>query len=457
VRARLVVIFTIPGVLLFVVLGAAYAFTMARSGQQELYLDRLSDTSYLVGSARQSLTADDPGIVAGELERYGEVYGIGAAVLNQSGEVWASNGLDVMPLEERFTALAGRRSELSEQFLPWMYGDLVVAEPVFEGGDLVGAVVTSSSTDRLAVSVSRHWSLLALGGLAALVLAIMIANRLASWVLRPVRAVGGAMAEMRSGDMSARIPESSGPPELRQVVAQFNSMAEKVEQLMHKQQEFVANASHELRNPLHALLLRIEDLSMTITDERSEQIDHVRIEGRRLARILDAVLMLARDQDFAPGADPVELSTLVARRVDGWRPIAGEKGIEITLTAPGEAWAYVDEIVLESAFDAVADNAVKFAPTDSAIDVTVAVGDGRAEIVIRDRGPGVRADELVKITERFWRSPEQGDVPGSGLGLAIASELLDNCGGDLYVAPANGAGLAVTLRVPIAADGGGAR
>ncbi len=452
-RARLVVIFTIPGVLMFMALGAAYAFSVARSSHQEMYLDRLSDASYLVGSARQSLVADDPRIVEGELERYGEVYGAGAAVLDQAGDVWADNGLDVVPIEERFTALAGRRSEPSQQFLPWMFGDLVVAEPVFEVGDLVGAVVTSSDTDRLALNIWRHWVLLMVGGLVALVLAIMLANRLASWVLRPVRAVDVAMAEMRRGHMSARIPESSGPPELRQVIAQFNSMAEKVEQLMHKQQEFVANASHELRNPLNALLLRIEDLGMTITDERTEQIEHVRTEGRRLARILDAVLMLARNQDFVPGSDPVEIGSLVSRRVGGWRPIARDKGIDITLAGPGEVWAYVDEIVLESAFDAVADNAVKFAPPDSTIDVSIAVGDGRAEILVRDRGPGVRADELVKVTDRFWRSPEHGAVRGSGLGLAIASELLDNCGGDLAVMHADGGGLQVTLRVPVAPDG----
>src|SRR5690606_37369003 len=147
--------------------------------------------------------------------------------------------------------------------------------------------------------------------------------------------------------------------------------------------------------------------------------EHVRTEGRRLARILDAVLMLARNQDFVPGSDPVEIGSLVSRRVGGWRPIARDKGIDITLAGPGEVWAYVDEIVLESAFDAVADNAVKFAPPDSTIDVSIAVGDGRAEISVRDRGPGVRADELVKVTDRFWRSPEHGAVRGSGLGLAI--------------------------------------
>src|ERR671919_780285 len=97
----------------------AYAASVARSNQQEMFLDRLSDAGYLVVTARQSLTADDPSIVAGELERYGDVYGIGAAVLNQAGETWASNGLDVRSIGQRFTALAGRRSELSESFLPW--------------------------------------------------------------------------------------------------------------------------------------------------------------------------------------------------------------------------------------------------------------------------------------------------------------------------------------------------
>ncbi len=96
-RARLVVIFTIPIVLLFLVLGAAYVSNLARSEQQELFLDRLSDARYLVITARQSLTADDPGLIENDLDRYREVYGIGAAVLNQSGEVWATNGLDVMP------------------------------------------------------------------------------------------------------------------------------------------------------------------------------------------------------------------------------------------------------------------------------------------------------------------------------------------------------------------------
>ena len=447
-RARLVVILTVPGVLLFMLLGAAYATSMARSKQQEMFLDRLGDTGYLVISARQSLKADDPAIVAAELERYGDVYGIDAAVLNRAGQTWASNGLDARTIDERFTALAGRRSGLSEWFFPWQFEDLVVAEPVFDGSDLIGAVVTSSDTDRLSRSAWLHWGTLLTAGLIALGLAVVIASRLANWVLRPVRAVDGAMAEIGRGELTARIPESTGPPELRQVIARFNQMAEKVEHLMHKQQEFVSNASHELRNPLNALLLRVEDLALALPKDDAPEIEHVRAEGRRMARILDALLMLARDQDMAAGSEPVEVAALVARRVQGWRAIAKDKDVELRLSGTDQAWGRVDEIVLESAFDAVTDNAVKFSPANRTVEVSVAASEGMVEVGVRDHGPGLGHDEIPKVTDRFWRSPEHSRIRGSGLGLAIASELLVSCGGELAVSRPDGGGLLVTLRVP---------
>ena len=447
-RARLVVIFTIPGVLLFLLLGAAYAASVARGGQQEMFLDRLSDAGYLVVTARQSLTAEDRSIVADELQRYKAVYGIGAAVVNQSGDTWATNGLDVQSVDERLTALAGRRNELPESFLPWQVDPLVVAEPVFEGGDLIGAVVTASDTDRLTRGIWLQWGTLLGGGLVALTLAIVIASRLAGWVLRPVRAVDSAMAEIGRGRLGARIPESTGPPELRQVIARFNEMADKVEQLMHKQQEFVSNASHELRNPLNALLLRVEDLALAMPSDDAAEIEHVRTEGQRMARILDALLMLARDEDMAAGSEPVEVAALVARRIEGWAPIAREKAVTLHLTGLDEAWARVDEIVLESAFDAVADNAVKFSPDNGQVDVSITESDGMIEVGVRDYGPGLPADQIDKATDRFWRSPEHSRVRGSGLGLAIASELLDSGGGELRLSRPDGGGLLVSLRVP---------
>lgn len=451
-RSRLIVVFTIPGVLLYLLLGAAYAMSMARSGQQEVHIDRLADASYLLLTSRQSLLADDPSFVQDELDRYEEVYGIGAAVIDVSGEVWASNGLNVDEIDERLTALAGRRSELDEGSLPWELDRMVIAEPVFEGGDLIGAVVTSSTTDGLGASVWLRWALLAVAGLVALAAAVLIASRLAGWVLRPVHMVDDAMAQIQHGDMSARIPESAGPPELRQVIAQFNAMAEKVERLIDKQQEFVSNASHELRNPLNALLLRVESLAMAPPEESATEIEFVQEEGRRMTRILDALLMLARDEDLGTAATSVNLSTLVSRRLEGWAPIAAERDVELVFHGMDGVSAGADEIVVESALDAVTDNAIKFSPSGRPVEFEVGVVDRMAEIRIRDHGPGLEEAEIDKVTDRFWRSPDHRTIRGSGLGLAIASEMLATCGGELRIGPADGGGLLVKLRLPDVED-----
>ncbi len=454
-RARLAVILFVPLLLVLAVVGTAYVASVARADQQEVFLDRLADTGYLAITARQSLLADDPGIVTGDLHRYGDVYGIDAAVLDQSGATWASNGLDVESVDERAAALAGRRSELHTGLLPWTVDRVVVAEPVFDGGDLVGAVVTVSDAQALSRGIWVSWGLLAAGGLALCALAALLAHRTAGWVLRPVAAVDRTMTQIGAGRLDARIPPSTGPPELRAVVTRFNEMAARVEHLMRRQQEFVSNASHELRNPLNALMLRIEDLSLTTGPEHAEEVAHVRDEAVRMKQILDALLLLADGANRAGGVVALDVGHLVARRVESWRTLA--PGRPILLDIEGEPpWVRADVTALECAFDAVVDNAVKFGPPGEPVEVTVAAladgstaaGAGTVEIVVRDHGPGVPADQLEHLTERFWRSPGHSAVRGTGLGLAIAAELLAAGDGALVLELPAGGGLRVRLRLP---------
>lgn len=448
-RTRLAIILFVPCVLVLALLGTAYAGNVARANQQEVYLDRLADAGYLVITARQSLTVDDPAIVEGDLERYREVYGVGAAVVDQSGATWATNGLDVEQVDERQAALAGRRGDASLSSLPWKAERVVVAEPVYDGGDLVGAVVTVSEAEEISRSIWSSWGILVAAGLAMCVLAVVIAHRTAGWVLRPVRAVDTAMGEIGRGRLDARIPPSTGPPELREVITRFNAMAARVEHSMHRQQEFVSNASHELRNPLNALMLRVEDLALSTPPENATEVAHVRAEAVRMAHILDALLLLADDANLAAGAHPVDVGEVVARRVESWRLLAVGRDLRLADDGPADAWAEVAEIVLECAFDAVMDNAVKFSPDGGRIDVSVAApGPGLVEVVVRDHGAGVPPDQLERLAERFWRSPGHSTVRGSGLGLAITSELLATAGGGLRLALPDGGGLEVRLRVP---------
>ncbi|MDO8147468.1 HAMP domain-containing sensor histidine kinase [Isoptericola sp. b515] len=444
-RARLTALVYVPIALVLLLVGLLYAASVTRAQQQDIFLDRLRDASYLSLTARQAILADDPAIVAVDLERYREVYGVRSAVVDQAGVTLASAGLDVEHYPERHTAVAGRRSEMAASFWPWDVDEIVVAEPVFDGEDVVGALVSVSDTRALERSIWLSWGLLTAGGVAVALLAVLVADRTAGWVLRPVRVVDAAMERMGSGRLDERIPPSTGPPELREVVTRFNEMAERVEHLMRRQQEFVANASHELRNPLNALMLRIEGLALTVPSEQVEDVEHVRAEAVRMARILDALLLLAEDGSSGT-AQPVDLVELATRRIEGWRLL--EDGREVRLATPDRpVWAAIDPTALGTALDTIVDNALKFSPASEPLEITVADVEGRCEIVVRDHGPGVAPDQLERLTERFWRSPGHSNVRGSGLGLAIASELLASAGGGLRLELPDDGGLRAHLQV----------
>lgn len=446
-RTRLAAILFFPTLLLLLVLGAAYVGSDAREGQQQVVLDRLRDVSYLTELARQSLVTEDQDLVVTDLERYQEVYGIGAVVVDESGSVWASNGLDPATVEEREIALSGRRSEPTGGLLPWQVSEVVIAEPIFQSGDLIGAVLTRSDTSYLSRTLWRNWTVLALATVVLSACAVVIAHRTAGWVLRPVRAVERAMTAIGKGQLAERIPAAARPPELEAVIGRFNDMAERVELLMHRQQEFVFNASHELRNPLNALMLRIEGLSMSAPEQYADEVASVRGEAIRMAHILDSLLLLADDASPEVDDDPVDVEAVLADRVESWQVLASGRAINLD-TQGADLWASVNRNVLESALDTVLDNALKFSPEDTPVDVSARPDGPMLLIQVRDHGGGVPAAELERMTERFWRSPGHRGVPGSGLGLAICSELLSLGGGNLELSLPEGGGLLVAISVP---------
>lgn len=110
------------------------------------------------------------------------------------------------------------------------------------------------------------------------------------------------------------------------------------------------------------------------------------------------------------------------------------------------AWA--DPIALSSALDAIIDNALKFTPADEEVVVTVASGRDDVTIVVADRGPGLTAQEMERIGDRFWRSTQHQNIKGSGLGLSISHALLAACGGSLGYTAHEPHGLRVTVSVP---------
>ena len=455
-RRRLVVVFLVPLVGVLLVLGGAYAWSTARSIQQEHIAELVGDVAYFVTTARQALRSGSPELVAREAERYAEVYDTRVLVVDRSGAPWATSGESAAVVDEGVTAqiqlaLAGRRGDLPQPGPPWEFTNLVIVEPVLDNGDAIGAVVVEANVDVAREAIVEQWVLLLVGAALATTVGLVIVFRLSDWVLRPVRRVDSAMEAMERGDIASRIADDTGPPELRRMIRLFNSMADEIERTMSRQQEFALNASHELRNPLGALLVRVEHLAPGLDDHLTLQTkDRVEVSGV-IVPIIDTLLSLARSSGRSAAAEKVDVASVVRERVDAWRDAASQSRVSILTDGAASVELVTDRMIVEGALDAVIDNAVKFSPAGARVVVAVERTDEGATILVRDNGPGVDTEELAHLTDRFWRSPRNRTTQGSGLGLAIATDLLHSIGGALVIDAPDDGGLAVSLHV---SDGG---
>ncbi|MDQ4214141.1 HAMP domain-containing sensor histidine kinase [Microbacterium capsulatum] len=454
-RRRLFVVFLVPLAAVLVLLGGAYGWAASRSVQQAFYTQQIGDLGSFVTSARQALHSGSAEVLDGELRRYQELYGTRVVVVDRTGRPWApaagASAPAALVLDEPTAgkvqlALSGRRGDLPEPVvLPWQFAEQSLVEPIVDDGDVIGAVVMSASVDAPRSEIVRQWIALGIVTVLAIALGLLVVFRLAAWVLKPVDRVDQAMEAIERGEMEARIADDTGPPELRRMIGLFNRMAEEIERVVSRQQEFALNASHELRNPLNALLLRFESLATGLDRTWDEDVEATREEGRRMTRILDTLLSFARGEGGGPLLEPIDLGALAERRVAAWRDAAAAKGVSLALHLDGPVEAATDETIAESALDAVIDNAVKYSPAGSRIDVTAARTDEGCTLSVRDHGPGLAGEELAHATDRHWRSARTDSAPGSGLGLSIATDLLATVGGRVRVEAAEGGGLQVLL------------
>ncbi|WP_431041831.1 ATP-binding protein [Streptomyces sp. P1-3] len=468
-RSRLLplLIVLMAGVLL--ALGFPLAGSMAAREQQRVVVDRIDDTARFAAMAQfvtaspvraatsRPPTEEDERLAAlqDDLDRYHDVYGIRAGVFQRDGTPLAQapgdwrlprSGEGRDAFEE---ALVGRRSSGPDQVWPWQRDRLTVASPVVRDGDVVYVVVTESPTGPMRSRILDGWLLIVAGEAAAMLVAVAAAIRLTGWVLRPVRILDSATHDIATGRMKSRVAAASGPPELRRLARSFNEMADNVEEVLDQQRAFVADASHQLRNPLSALLLRIELLALELP-EGHEEIASVRTEGKRLARVLDDLLDLAVAEHSTSQLVLTDIAELAADRVGAWLPVAEDKGIELTCAGPVAVTGWADPVALSSALDAVVDNALKFTPAGATVEVAVALApDADAvTITVADGGPGLTEDELARVGDRFWRSGRHQNVSGSGLGLSISRALLAAGGATIAYAPNEPTGLRVTITVP---------
>jgi signal transduction histidine kinase len=235
------------------------------------------------------------------------------------------------------------------------------------------------------------------------------------------------------------------------VARAFNDMVARLDVLVGTQEQFVADASHQLRSPLTALRLRIENLRYDADPAAEADLDGALEEVDRLSRLVNGLLTLARADRRAPERSAQELAPLLEARGEAWRAAAAEAGVDLAVsTAPGIR-CELAEGALEQVLDNLLANAIAAAPARSAVALEAAARDGTAEITVTDAGPGMDAEARAHAFDRFWRGRD--DRRGSGLGLAIVKRLVEADGGTVRLEEADGGGLRAVVRLPRLGDG----
>ncbi|MFC4016554.1 ATP-binding protein [Micromonospora sp. GCM10011542] len=460
-RRRLVISYLLLMVLVLIALETPLAATLATRETDRVRADRLADATRFASLAGPALRGGGPGPLEGELRSYDELYGIGAAVVDRDRRTvvastsWQPARGTRTALD---TALSGQQSSGPESVWPWVDGPVVVAVPINDGGEVLGAVVTVTPAGPVRRTVTAWWLLLAAAGLLAMLACVLTAFGLAGWVLRPVTELDAVTHEIAEGDRGARVLQRLGPPELRRLAASFNHMADVVSDVMDRQRAFVAHASHQLRNPLTALRLRVEELGPSLTDPDGRAEHRLALEETdRLALVLDALLTLARAEREENERVTVDAAAVAASRVAAWAPLARHRSVTLCLAATdAPAYARTVPTAVDQVLDALIDNAVKFSGAGGVVTVTVSRGEDGVVLEVRDTGPGMTESQLGQATERFWRAPDAQNVDGAGLGLTIAAVLVDASDGRLTMRPGEPRGLVAGLWFPAPAPDGDA-
>lgn len=327
----------------------------------------------------------------------------------------------------------------------------VITEPVVRGGAIVGVLQAGESTEDLRDTLQTLLVIIAVALPLALVLASFGGWWLASRALSPIDRITRAAADIGAHDLSRRLNMDLPDDEVGRLARTFDAMIARLDAAFRRQRQFTADASHELRTPLTAVRGQIDVALERPRDpvEYQRVLRAVNAQVDRMTRLVGGLLMLARtDADALPvQRERVSIGELVESVAEQARPLAREKGLELTLE-PGEpATISADQDLLLQLLLNLTDNAVKY--TDAG---NVSIGwRGRAggvELTVSDTGPGIPAEHRERVFERFHRvDPSRTSTDGTGLGLSICKWIADAHGGSIRVEQAlpHGSRFVVTL------------
>lgn len=311
--------------------------------------------------------------------------------------------------------------------------------PVSLGGG--SAVPEATSVIRVTVldrgfdgTVRTTWAVLGLLGLVLLGGSLLVADQLGRRFVQPIRALAASAVRLGENDLSTPVPQE-GPAEVQEVGAALNRLVGRVEELLRRERDTVADLSHRLRTPITALRLDAESLDDVAERERlNRDID-------ALERMVDAVIREARRSQREGLAAAGDVGEAVADRTAFWAPLAEDQGRPLEVTVPEDRVVVAaSRADLDAVVDVLLDNVFSHTPEGTSVRVTLSAGPDGALLVVADAGPGFPDD--ADLTGRG-----ESAAGSTGLGLDIARRTAESSGGRLDVTRGDEGGAEVRVHL----------
>ena len=358
-----------------------------------------------------------------------------------------------------------RDDELIVQALSGEYASLVleegestivqVAVPMMLDDQIVGVVHLSQPLDDVIAVLGdvrdRLWLATALATLLAALTALLLSRAIS----RPIGALTKAAGKVAAGDLETSVP-AKGRHEIARLSRAFNEMTTRLKSARQAQVDFVANVSHELRTPMTSIKGMLETLGEgDVEPEARDRFLHtMRGEADRLINLVNDLIVLSQADSakLELKREMHDLADVVSELARSIEHVMTEKGLTLRIETLVEGVRVsIDRARIEQVLFNLLDNAVKYSPLGGKVTIRLEKNAGNdARVIVQDEGPGISAEDMARIGERFFRvdkarSRQEG---GGGLGLAIAKALVEAHGGELTIESREGEGTAVSFTLP---------
>ena len=338
-------------------------------------------------------------------------------------------------------------------------GELIVsaAVPIIKDRNVVGVIYYQAPGAEITEYMDKIRGMLIMLTVLVCILIGVVGFILAGIITEPIRRLTHRLEEMSEDDSDAKLDIEAGG-EIGTLVDSFNKMTARINTQEEKRQEFVSNASHELKTPLSSIKLIADSLLNAPNASREtveEFLTDMNIQVDRLTRIINKLLALTKMDSSANMArmefSVLNLSEICSNVAKALRPLAEQKSINLDFFADGAIYSRVERDRIWEAIYNILDNSIKYTPVGGKVSMDVVKENGNAIITVEDTGIGIAPDELYKIFDRFYRvdKARARETGGTGLGLSIALTAVELHGGNIQVESEEGKGSKFIIIIPI--------